>query len=98
MLLSALGLAACGFSAERDEIGGVMFGFALQVAALAAMIVWLTARDVAADAPPEDRGPRGFQVKLVSRADESEDRTTSPPPGTSGEIERIQRPPASGRG
>jgi hypothetical protein len=74
VLLFGLGLAACGFGGQREEVGGAMFGLLLHVAALAAMIVWLTARDVATDEPPEDRGPRGFEPKLTRPPTATEER------------------------
>ena len=54
------GLVSCGMSGigQGGSLAAALTGFLLHVLALAALIVWLTARDIAADQPPEATPPR----------------------------------------
>ena len=66
----------CAFSGDAN-IGPVLFAFLLIVLALASLIVWLTARDIAADEPPDARPPRA--VEPVMRSPKPEESRTKRP-------------------
>src|SRR5688572_12936657 len=61
-----LGLASCGASGigQGGSMTAVFLGFLLHVLGLAALIVWLTARDIAGDPRPQPPGRRGFEPML----------------------------------
>ena len=56
VLLFAATVVSCGMAGDAN-LGPVLFAFVLFVLALASLIVWLTARDIAGDEPPAGRGP-----------------------------------------
>lgn len=57
------GIVSCGLSGigHGGNLGAAMVAFLLLILALAALIVWLTARDITGDEPPHATPRRGFE-------------------------------------